>query len=320
MFTPRRTLLLLAGFVLFGVAYGIYSRVLGWLDGLPQLPAALLEHKSDGIAPPPKGLDVAHASETRAGVWSSAPETDYRLYHTQFEFQSGQSTIRHCGRASPAESQIQTRTAQPIQRAPSSSKPKPAHLRQPGEVAEITTVHADKAILEFDREINNGSDMRSANLVRVELVSDFGSAAEDPRRGMIYITNNQRSADPNRYVDRSHAGTGFLPRPESCGRNARRARPDCRTDAPVEIVDRQNLPRQIGTPSVTSRRARAKTSATRRRWPTFSPVAGRRRRRLLRSASGFTWNRTRRPVSRKRRRTPTRRFRAFAASSFWNRW
>ena len=38
MLTPRRTLLLLAGFALFGCAYLLYAQFLGWLDGLPQLP------------------------------------------------------------------------------------------------------------------------------------------------------------------------------------------------------------------------------------------------------------------------------------------
>ena len=55
MWTPRRVLVLFGGLLLFGGVYGVYARVLGWVDGLPPLPAKMLI-KGDGIVQPPVRL------------------------------------------------------------------------------------------------------------------------------------------------------------------------------------------------------------------------------------------------------------------------
>ena len=52
MWTPRRVLLLLGGLLLFSGVYGSYSRLLGWLDGLPQLPAKMLDSTPGQPIPP----------------------------------------------------------------------------------------------------------------------------------------------------------------------------------------------------------------------------------------------------------------------------
>src|SRR5262249_37234298 len=126
---------------------------------------------------------------------------DYAFYETQMEFrprEGGRSIVIAAGPipASPESKRVEIT---PFSVAIFSEE-KPAHLLRPGEVTEITTIHSDKAILEFDQTIHNANDMKIAKLVRLELVSDFGATFEDPRRGMVHITNNQRSADPNRYL------------------------------------------------------------------------------------------------------------------------
>ncbi len=246
MFTPRRTLLLLAGFVLFGAAYAIYSRFLGWLDGLPQLPAKLLNHHTGGGVPPSKGDDSPTQVKLARAFGPRSPETDYALYETQLEFPTGESSVVVAAGPVPANPESNRVLLTPFSLAVFGS-PRPQHLRQPGEVPEITTVHSDKAILEFDRVIHNANDMRGARLVRIELHSDFGSVAEDPRRGVIHITHNQRSADPNRYLVVRTAGPVFYRDAKAAAGTPSAHGPDFWTDAPVEIVDRQNLPRAIGT-------------------------------------------------------------------------
>ena len=47
MWTPRRVLLLILGVVLFGAAFGVYLRFLGWIDGLPQLPDEFLGRRAE---------------------------------------------------------------------------------------------------------------------------------------------------------------------------------------------------------------------------------------------------------------------------------
>src|SRR5262249_33000222 len=123
----------------------------------------------------------------------------------------------------------------------------PQHLRQPGEAVEISTFHADKAILEFDRPIDSPNDMNKAKLLRLELVSEPEQALPDPRRGVVHITNNQRSTDPNKFMVVRTVGPVFYREakhnPDAAGG------PDIWTDAPVEVIDRQNLPRAYGAAS-----------------------------------------------------------------------
>ena len=245
MLTPRRTMLLLAGFVLFAGAYAVYAQLLGWLDGLPQLPAAALL-KSDGSFTPPKRPDVAPTQQRLIEAFGeNSPETNDSHYLMQFLFPSGDSSVLIASGMPPDKPNSHRVTLSPFSIAVF-SKPKAAHLRQPGEVAEISTAHADKGILEFDRVINNMADMKKALLLRVELVSDFEQALPDPRRGVVHITNNQRSSDPNRSLVLRTVGPVFYRNPKNVvGTDAAKA-PDFWTDAPVEIVDRQNLPRPVG--------------------------------------------------------------------------
>ena len=119
-------------------------------------------------------------------------------------------------------------------------------------MTEISTIHADKAILEFDRKITNASEMRTAKLVRMELISDFEQTFEDRRRGTVHITNNQKSADPNRFLVVRTPGPVFYRDAKMAAGTPAAQGPDFWTDAPVEIVDRQNLPRQIGAGSAAS--------------------------------------------------------------------
>lgn len=249
MLTPRRTLLLLAGFLLFGGAYGAYARFLGWLDGLPQLPEPMRRQGDSEFRPPERNVTPTQQRLAEA-FGAGAPETDYSAYPNQFSFLSGSSVIALASGPVPGNPNSNRITLTPFSVAVF-AKSKPPHLRQPGEVAEITTIHSDKAVLEFDRVITNPSEMRTAKLVRMELgrLSEFEQADKDPRRGTVHITNNQRSPDPNRFLVIRTPGPVFYRDAKAVADPAAAQGPDLWTDAPVEIVDRQNLPRAIGAPA-----------------------------------------------------------------------
>ena len=245
MLTPRRTLLLLAGFVLFAGAYLAYAQLLGWLDGLPQLPEKMLVVGEVTFRPPERAVSPTQQKLAEA-FGAKSPETDYALYETQLESRTGEMSVVLAAGPAPANPDSNRVPLSPFSLA-IFSRPKPLHLRAPGEVTEITTIHADKAILEFDRKITNPSEMRTAKLVRIEFISDFEQTFEDPRRGTVHITNNQKSADPNRFLVVRTPGPVFYRDAKVAAGTPAAQGPDFWTDAPVEIVDRQNLPRPIGS-------------------------------------------------------------------------
>ncbi|QJW93333.1 hypothetical protein [Frigoriglobus tundricola] len=259
MLTPRRTMLLLAGFICCGCAYAGYAQLLGWLDGLPQLPAKFTVPGRPIFLPPDTSVSPAQRKLALA-FGPQCPETNYALYPTQLEF-PGSSVVLASGPV-PAKPDSKRVPLSPFSLAVF-GKPKPPHLCQPGEVTEITTIHADRAILEFDQVIRSPNDMQTAKLVRLELVSDF-NALDDKRRGYVVITNNQKVADENRQLVLRTPGPVFYRDPKVVAGRPEAQGPDLWTDGPVEIVDKQNLPRPIGVGApitVPANAAETRTSA-----------------------------------------------------------
>ena len=237
--------MLLAGFLAFGTAYAVYARFLGWLDGLPQLPDEM-KIASNGEFRPPENPQAPTQVRLADAFGPKAPETDYAYYPNQFSFLNGDSVVVLASGPVPANPDSHRVTLSPFSLA-LFGKPKPAHLRKPGEVPEITTIHADKGILEFDRKISNPNDMKTAKLVRLELISDIEQTFPDPRRGTVHITTNQRSPDRDRQLTIRTVGPVFYRDTKPTPGAPPVQGPDLWTDAYVEIVDRQNLPRAIGT-------------------------------------------------------------------------
>lgn len=238
-------MLLLGGVLLFGGVFGFYSRFLGSRDGLPLLPARMLE-RSPGTALPQVRDTSPTIERIREAFGPDCLEQNYSHYPTQLEFRNGESsTVLACG--SPPFNNGSNRIALAPFSVATFGAPKPAHLRQPGEAAEINTFHADKAILEFDRPVNGPGDMGKAKLIRMELISepDPTRLRLDRRCGTIHITNNQRTADPSKFLVIRTVGPLFYRDPKSLDLKAppAAAGPDIWTDAAIEIIDRQNLPR-----------------------------------------------------------------------------
>jgi hypothetical protein len=250
VWTPRRILLLLGGVLLFGGVYAVYARALGWLDGLPLLPARMLDRARGDFKMPPRPVSPTVLRLIEA-FGPDCPERDDQAYPTKLEFRNGESSVVLAAGQTPVFKGRDEPGANRIVLAPFSlaafGKPRPAHLRRPDEVAEVSTFHADKAVLEFDRPISNPKDMNEAKLVRMELVSEPEHALPDPRRGLVHITNNQRSADPNHALVVRTPGPVFYRDPKGTANPG--DGPDVWTDAAVEIIDRQNLPRGFAVAS-----------------------------------------------------------------------
>jgi hypothetical protein len=244
--TPRRILLLLGGLLAFGGCYTLYARVFGWLDGLPVLPPEKLLAADGSFRPPPR-VTSPTIERLKEAFGPDAPETEPAFYPTQLEFRSGETSIVLAAGSPPSTPNSNRVTLKPFSVAVF-SKPRPAHLLQPGEVPEISTLHADKGVLVFDRVIENATQMNNARLVRLELISDLEEALPDRlrRQGLVHITNNQRSADPNRALVLRTVGPVFYRDPKYAS-GPELLGPDIWTDAPVEIVDRSNLPRPRST-------------------------------------------------------------------------
>ena len=253
MWTPRRVALLLAGIALFVGAYAAYDRLLGWLDGLPQLPAAMAKKVVGDVRPPTRTVTATQARLIEA-FGPGSPECvdgNARRYPNQLEFLNGESSVVLASGLPVFAPNSNRVTVAPFSVA-IFGKPKPPHLRRPGEVAEISTFHADKAVIEYDRVVEHPGDLMSgkAKAVRLELVSepDPDVTGPDPRRGLVHVTNNQRSADPNDFLVVRTPGPMFYRDPKGVA-PAADGGPDIWTDAAVEITDRQNLPRRFGAPA-----------------------------------------------------------------------
>jgi hypothetical protein len=248
VWTPRRVLLLLGGILLFGGVYGFYTRLLGWMDGLPQLPARMLERSTSSTLVPRVRTTSPTIERLREAFGPDCLEQQTAHYPTQLEFRSSDSqstTVLACG-SPPFNTNSKVISLAPFSIA-TIGAPKPEHLRQPGDAPEINTFHADRANLEFDRPVTSPSDMGKAKLLRMELISEPDPTRRqfDRRVGVIHITNNQRSTDPAKFLVIRTVGPLFYRDPKNVDPRSTPG-PDIWTDAAVEIVDRQNLPRAAG--------------------------------------------------------------------------
>jgi hypothetical protein len=184
VWTPRRIVLLIAGVVFFTTAYAAYARFLGWIDGLPQLPAEYLVPAKGEIQPPARLVSPTH-SKLQQAFGPGCREVESPVYANRFE-------VRDRGMVFAVGPFV----TQPDGRVMVS----PFSVALFGKAGEITTLHGDKAFLEFDPPIkpSNPRDMGESKLVAAELHADPGLLAviDDPRRGKLHVTANRRTLDP----------------------------------------------------------------------------------------------------------------------------
>jgi lipopolysaccharide export system protein LptA len=220
--------LLVFGIALFGCAYGVYSKFLGGIDGLPQLPAELLARRSDTepfVAPPKTLTD----QKLLIAFGPTCIEVDYsyklELPAKGIIIATNQYSIDPDGRMKLTPFSLAT-----------------LKERNPGTYPEINSIHCDVGYLEFDKPVKTLQEVGSRRIVACELIGDPGFLGHDPRRGSIHLLNNRGT--PARDDDLSLVTTGPVTYRESSqpGAPLDKARPEISTTAAVQIIDRRHYP------------------------------------------------------------------------------
>ncbi len=236
MWTPRRIGLVLLGLTLATTAYVGYSIALGTIDGLPILPDSYLVPAS-GL----QNIENVKISRTERKLSeafgpNSLEMTDNSSYKNKIDQKDGLSVFASGPPSLDGSSLV---TVSPVSFAQFGQ---PITDAKPGVVREVSTFHADKARLRYDRPVASVQDIEKAKLLEIELISDADLPTTDPRRGHIWITNNQQSSDPNDRLQIRTVGPMFYRVPDETATY----NPDVAhvwTAAAIEVVDRRNLPR-----------------------------------------------------------------------------
>ncbi|HET6574751.1 MAG TPA: hypothetical protein VFG68_14195 [Fimbriiglobus sp.] len=255
MWTPRRILLLLLGLAGSLSAYVVYAAALGGVDGLPDLPDKLLvpAPSDQEFKFPDQPISPTYLHLQQAFGPTSDEVLDTITYKIRLE-KRDQGLVFACGQMEFDRPASKLVSVSPLSVA-FFGKEKPDHLKQPGEVQEISTFHSDKAVLQFDRPVGGPQDLDGktpAKLIGMELVSVPDMPSRDVRRGQVWITNNQKAADPGQFLVFRTPGPLFY-------RDADAASPDAPqvwTAAAVEVVDRKNLPRPLRSGSTATAQVR----------------------------------------------------------------
>ena len=183
MWTPKRVLILLGGFVLFSTLFGFYTHFLGYIDGLPELPERYYRAETATSLPPvPPRPNNDKIFQDAFGDECEELARPIRLF------------LRAKGLAFATKKfEIDRRTSASSCRrsAPSSMARSPAD----GAFPEINTVQSEFAYLTLDKPVASLSELNNRKIMAIELVSKW-------RQDGIKITNNHRT----RRNQRRHLG------------------------------------------------------------------------------------------------------------------
>ena len=249
MWTPRRILLLLAAALGLAAVYIGYSQILGGIDGLPELP---MDYRIGSDAPPPAtpGVSPTIRRLIRAFGPNSPEANDSLVYKVRIESRD-KGIVFACGQPSFAP---QNEASPFVNVNPVSVVfyGKPELNLPPGQCEAISTLHAESARLEYDRPVASLQDMDGAKLVAMTLQTNPNMPSNDPRRGFIELTDNQRSLDVRDMLVVRTTGPLLYRDPEAGvppGATIDDV-PHITTPAAIEVVDRRNLPKNIGLDNI----------------------------------------------------------------------
>jgi hypothetical protein len=229
----------LVGALAFGTCYGIYAQFLGWVDGLPALPTALLDVRPVGDDVP---LPIAAPLQPAAIMLKQAfgencRESDYPIQ----VYVKAKGIVLAAREFKPEKADGRVRLT-PFSLA--------LFGKKVGEsLPDIYSVHCDTAYLTFDKRIERETDIANARIIGVELVSDLNLPDEDERKGLIHITHNRKtpSTDDDLYV-RTPGPLLYRETPVGAPDDT----PNIWTGAAIECFDRQSEPRGLnGQPKQT---------------------------------------------------------------------
>ncbi|MCU0703641.1 MAG: hypothetical protein MUF18_06660, partial [Fimbriiglobus sp.] len=245
MWTPRRVGLLLLGVLVLAAGFTVYLFFLGGYDGLPVLPEKFLV-RGKGVEP--GAIRVSTTSRyLQQAFGENSPEgsSDWQVYKHRLPLRDQNGVMALGAVVTDGTPRVVVAPVSLALFAPAGRSPKP------GEQGEITTLHADRAVIIFNTKINRIEDMTAAKAVRLELTTEpdddpkaLASIRRDPRQGRIWVTNNRKSADPADHLVLRTPGPLFVQLPGDDIPDT----PDTKhiwTAASVEVFDRRNLPRRL---------------------------------------------------------------------------
>ncbi len=221
-------MLLAAGIGLCLTAFIVYSRFLGWIDGLPSLPEKYLVVATSDHPPLEPQLESRTDRVLRLAFGEKCAELNY-VYKFEMQIQGiyiafAEFNIEPDGRV----------------------KLSPMSLAVMGKVnpktkfPEINTVHCDVAHITFDRKIEVVSDIFRSRLVYAEFASD-PALSTDPRHGKIVVVSNHATPDPKDHL------IATMPGPLFFRDNAAQepTKPQLWTNKSIEITDYQTRPPHV---------------------------------------------------------------------------
>jgi lipopolysaccharide export system protein LptA len=229
VWTPRRVLLLILGMVLFSAAFGVYSRFLGWIDGLPEIPPDLLARRAADEIPAGQSLGPVEAKLQQAFGPDCVEATD--KYNIKLELHSRGIVFAAGEFGIDAEGCVRF---WPFSLA--------TFKERAGEYPEINTVHSDAARLEFDRPVRSVAEISTRKIVGCTLESDSSVMSSDPRKGIIHITNNRGTPSPDDDLVLETPGPFYYHEVEQPNLPLDKAVPQMKTAAVVKMVDHKRQP------------------------------------------------------------------------------
>jgi lipopolysaccharide export system protein LptA len=169
VWTPKRILLLVAGFAVFFSAYASYSHFLGGIDGLAPLPEGYGPVSGDpGDLPPPPPRENSAESKLRVAFGEDCPEAkDWKI---KLELQSRRIVLASQDMVIMPDGRLQLT---PFSLAIFGKE------RGAGQFPEINTVRSQEAYLTLDKPVNNITEIGGRKIIGGEL------------RGDIYVMNNR---------------------------------------------------------------------------------------------------------------------------------
>jgi lipopolysaccharide export system protein LptA len=181
VWTPKRILLLVLGFLVFSFLYGIYAHFLGGVDGLPPLPADCLAPPTDDTLPlavPQHDTELMRKLKMAFGEDCAELKRKIRLEMRArgIALAADNFSIEPDGRVKLWPFSIALFGKDHVE----------------GQFPEINTVQSDIAYLRFDKPVANIGEMASRKIVGGELVGDRGRR-QGPNAGGVTIRNNRRT-------------------------------------------------------------------------------------------------------------------------------
>jgi lipopolysaccharide export system protein LptA len=222
-------LLLVLGLAVFGAAFGLYARFLGWIDGLPELPAELLARREES-----EPIEVPSFSPVEAKLQQAFGPGCAEVgagFDLKLELRAKGMVLATNNWGIDPEGRLKL---WPFSLA--------MFKERPGQYPEIHTVHSDIAYLEFDRPVKSFQEINERRIVGCQIESDPHAMTHDPRRGMIYVTNNRATATPDDDLVLETPGPVFYREAAQPNLPLDKARPQLWTTAAVHMVDRRHRP------------------------------------------------------------------------------